>query len=101
MGPRVRHWFGALEIDVSDVPKLFLMLDDGDGQISKEEFIYGLKKVKGVAQSIDLLALTKECQRMGKTMGLERRQTFDFHSHPQSLTQSQSEDAAGPRSDSD
>merc|ERR1719221_602760 len=69
--PRVRHWFGALEIDVSDVPKLFLMLDDGDGQISKEEFISGLKKVKGTARSIDLLQLTKECQRIGRSMGLD------------------------------
>merc|ERR1719221_1446201 len=69
--PRVRHWFGALEIDVSDVPKLFLMLDDGDGQISKEEFISGLKKVKGTAQAIDLLQLTKECQRIGRSMGLD------------------------------
>merc|ERR1719189_3113084 len=49
--PRVRHWFAALEVDVSDVPKLFQMLEDGDGQVSKEDFIDGLKRVKGAAQS--------------------------------------------------
>merc|ERR1719330_888209 len=76
--PRVRHWFGALEIDVSDVPKLFLMLDDGDGQISRGEFIYGLKKVKGAAQSIDLLYLTKEMLRIGKHVGYHRSGSFDF-----------------------
>lgn len=64
--PRIRHWFAALEIDVSDLPKLFMMLDDGDGQISKEEFLGGLKKVKGPALSIDMLALTKEVQRVSK-----------------------------------
>lgn len=68
--PRVKHWFGALEIDVSDAPRVFEMLDDGDGEIDKEEFIAGLKKVKGAAQSIDMLALRKDLQRM-KTVMLE------------------------------
>merc|ERR1719277_2444482 len=73
--PRVRHWFGALEIDVSDVPKLYLMLDDGDGHISKEEFIEGLKKIKGPAQSIDLLLLQKECRKIGRQVGFARGST--------------------------
>jgi len=74
--PRVRHWFAALEIDVSDVPKLFAMLDNGHSMISKEEFILGLKKVKGAAQAIDVLALTKECQKIGRAMGVEDRPAF-------------------------
>merc|ERR1712066_1112792 len=66
--PRVRHWFAALDIDVSDLPKLFMMLDDGDGEISKDEFVWGLKKVKGNAQAIDLLALNIDMQRVKKAV---------------------------------
>merc|ERR1712012_1182071 len=50
--PRVKELFAALEIDVSDLPKLTHILDDGDGLISRNEFIAGLKKVKGAARSI-------------------------------------------------
>merc|ERR1719330_1123281 len=45
---RVVHWFSALEIDVSDISRLFKILDKGRGVISKEDFIDGLRKVKGV-----------------------------------------------------
>ena len=62
--PRVRHWFGALEIDVSDVPRVFQLLDDGDGETSKEEFITGLKKLRGVAQSIDMTRVVKDLERI-------------------------------------
>lgn len=62
--PRVKHYFGSLDIDVSDVPTLFQILDDGDGTISRKEFIEGLKRVRGAAQSLDLLALKKDVERL-------------------------------------
>merc|ERR1719401_1523387 len=75
--PRVRHWFAALEIDVSNLPFLFEILDDGDAEISQSEFIAGLKKVKGPAQSIDLLALMKEVQRLKAHIALDRTLKVD------------------------
>merc|ERR1712039_261159 len=67
--PRVRNWFGALEIDVSDVPKVFELLDDGNGEIDKTQFITGLRKLKGTAQSIDMIRVVKELERIRATLG--------------------------------
>merc|ERR1719330_700964 len=62
--PRFKHFFAALEIDVSDVPRVFKMLDNGDGEVTKEEFIDGLKKLKGPAQAIDMFAVAKDLKRL-------------------------------------
>jgi len=56
------HLFGALEIDCSDVPKLFEMLDSGNGTVNREEFIRGLKKLRGAAHSIDMITVMRDCR---------------------------------------
>merc|ERR1740121_1964554 len=62
--PRVKYWFGALGVDVSDVPKLFLMLDNGRGQISKQEFIDGLKRAGGAVQVMDIVAIKHDLKQL-------------------------------------
>merc|ERR1719221_2601377 len=62
--PRVKYWFGALGVDVSDVPKLFLMLDNGRGQISKQEFIDGLKRAGGAVQHMDIVAIKHDLKQL-------------------------------------
>jgi len=37
-------WFAAMEVDPSELEFLFEMLDDGDGQIGKDEFISAIKE---------------------------------------------------------
>merc|ERR1719512_707692 len=66
--PRVRHWFAALELDVSKLPAVFEMLAGEDGCVGKDEFIDGLKQCKGQAQRMDILALRKEVQKLQRRL---------------------------------
>jgi len=52
--PTIRAWMSALEIDPQDMEGLFLLIDDGNGQISLSEFMMGVSRIKGTAKSIDM-----------------------------------------------
>jgi len=57
---RIRVWFSALEVDFQEVEGLFDLLDDGDGEISQEEFLKGIKAMKGTARGTDMLAVSRD-----------------------------------------
>eukprot|EP00747_Dinoflagellata_sp_TGD_P154567 gnl/TRDRNA2_/TRDRNA2_177507_c7_seq22.p1 gnl/TRDRNA2_/TRDRNA2_177507_c7~~gnl/TRDRNA2_/TRDRNA2_177507_c7_seq22.p1 ORF type:complete len:511 (+),score=74.83 gnl/TRDRNA2_/TRDRNA2_177507_c7_seq22:545-2077(+) len=57
--PATRSWFDVLQIDVDDLDKLFDALDDGDGQVSRCEFLEGLQSMKGPAHRMDVVHLHK------------------------------------------
>ena len=59
--PRFKIWMAALDLQSSDAENLFKLLDDGDGEISYQEFLAGAKRLKGTAQSIDLVTLMRSC----------------------------------------
>eukprot|EP00438_Fugacium_kawagutii_P020235 Skav232472 [mRNA] locus=scaffold2877:144742:155311:+ [translate_table: standard] len=65
--PRLRVWLSALDLQSSDAENLFNLLDDGDGSISYQEFLSGAKRLKGGAQSIDLVTLMRECGNQAAT----------------------------------
>jgi len=65
---RIKSWFRAMEVDVSDLKALFDMMDDGDGEISREEFITSVKKIKGGSTTIDMLALLQETRKSAKSV---------------------------------
>jgi len=63
--PQVSTWLEAMELQTDDHKTLFNLLDiDGDGELSFEELLKGVDKLKGAATSIDLLAFIRE-QRAG------------------------------------
>merc|ERR1719324_697857 len=67
--PRVAHWLAAVGLEVSELEKLFALMDDGDdGQVSIEEFTDGAMRIRGDAKSSDLVHLTWECARMHKEL---------------------------------
>jgi len=66
---RIKTWFVAMEVDISELPVLFEMLDDGDGQIGRAEFINSGKKIKGNSKSMDILSLRSELKRVSKSVG--------------------------------
>lgn len=47
-----------LDIDLEELPDIFEILDDGDGQVSQEEFIGGMMKMQGRAQASEMLKAT-------------------------------------------
>jgi len=48
----------TLDIDLEDLPDIFEILDDGDGQVDQEEFIGGMIKMQGNAGSGEMLKAT-------------------------------------------
>eukprot|EP00927_Polykrikos_kofoidii_P005716 TRINITY_DN12270_c0_g1_i1.p1 TRINITY_DN12270_c0_g1~~TRINITY_DN12270_c0_g1_i1.p1 ORF type:complete len:560 (-),score=56.96 TRINITY_DN12270_c0_g1_i1:46-1560(-) len=55
--PGVKNWMNALEIEGADMRGLFMLLDDGDGEINIDDFVKGASRLKGPAKSIDLAFL--------------------------------------------
>jgi len=60
----VRKYLSTLDVDVDDVKQLFKILDDGDGNISCEEFCHGILMVKGQAKAIDMIKVAKCVRRI-------------------------------------
>jgi len=56
----VRQKFRAMDIGKKDLVILWSALDDGDGELTIEEFTRGIKKLKGEANAKDVLKLYRE-----------------------------------------
>jgi len=62
---RVKAYFQALELDISQARALFMLLDsDGSNKIELEEFIGGCMRMKGDAKSIDVNMLLYTNEKM-------------------------------------
>jgi len=57
--PMIRRKFMMLDFGPDDLDELWSILDDGDGNLSVEEFSLGLRKMKGEAKSKDILLCVK------------------------------------------
>mmetsp|Transcript_151 Transcript_151/g.345 ORF Transcript_151/g.345 Transcript_151/m.345 type:complete len:207 (-) Transcript_151:149-769(-) len=62
-----RKW-RLLDFKPEECLELFDLLDDGDGGIQTDEFFNGLSRMKGTAQSKDLVRLTKKMDRLSNTV---------------------------------
>jgi len=62
--PRVNLWLKELGVDIADAEVLFALLHDGGGQITKEEFVSGICKLRGEARSSDLVPVVANVQRI-------------------------------------
>lgn len=61
---RVQAWLAQLELEVNEVRGLFLLLDDGDGNLSFEEFMSGIMRLRGGAKNVDLITLLYENKKI-------------------------------------
>ncbi|CAK9052560.1 unnamed protein product [Durusdinium trenchii] len=62
--PQLQVWLHMLELDTPDLMGLFHMLDDGKGEISLEALAQLMKRMKGVAKSLDLNKLQHEVAKL-------------------------------------
>jgi len=60
--PTIRSYMTSLDVDVNDGSHLFKLLDDGDGNLTYDEFIHGMMRFKGAAKSIDVIYLQREVE---------------------------------------
>lgn len=68
--PRLQLWLHQLEIETTDLVGLFNMLDDGDGEISLEEFESGILRIKGMARSFDVNKIQRDMTRLASKMDM-------------------------------
>jgi len=74
--PEKRIRLAAMELDVRDPRTFFSLLDkDGDGQISFDELLDGVARLKGQARSYDVLSLQSSTVEL-KELVQELRQRF-------------------------
>eukprot|EP00930_Biecheleria_cincta_P036069 TRINITY_DN24769_c0_g1_i1.p1 TRINITY_DN24769_c0_g1~~TRINITY_DN24769_c0_g1_i1.p1 ORF type:complete len:537 (+),score=87.69 TRINITY_DN24769_c0_g1_i1:98-1708(+) len=71
--PKVIAWFNMLEISSKDSVGLFDCLAAGDGVMTMDEFIEGIKRLKGDATAVDAMTLLSGINRIDKHLeSLER-----------------------------
>lgn len=68
--PLMVQWLRTLDVDVDDVEEIFALLDDGDGQISCEEFINGINRMRGHAKAIDMVGVVQLIHRVDAKLEL-------------------------------
>mmetsp|Transcript_110175 Transcript_110175/g.306357 ORF Transcript_110175/g.306357 Transcript_110175/m.306357 type:complete len:228 (-) Transcript_110175:167-850(-) len=65
---RIKTYLGTLELDAGETKHLFDMLDDGDHQISIDEFLQGAVRLKGQARSQDVITIMHDCTKLMKKL---------------------------------
>jgi len=58
--PKVAAYFQTLDLDVHEGKALFHLLDNGDGEVTQDEFISGILRCKGEARAIEQVAMHSE-----------------------------------------
>ena len=67
--PDVHAHLSTLDVDVKETAALFHLLDDGDGQVTRDEFINGIIHCKGQARAIDQVIMQSELRQLAKRSG--------------------------------
>jgi len=62
--PKVAAYFQTLDLDVHEGAALFHLLDNGDGEVTLDEFIDGIMRCKGPARAIDQVAMHAELKQL-------------------------------------
>ncbi|CAK0819815.1 unnamed protein product, partial [Prorocentrum cordatum] len=57
---KVRQKLQKLDIVAKDIDELWEILDDGDGELDSQEFVNGIRRLRGEARSKDILRLYRE-----------------------------------------
>jgi voltage-gated sodium channel len=60
----VHTWLSAMDLDISHVDRLWELVDDGDGNVTADELVEGVSKLKGAAKSVDLNHMAFEFQAL-------------------------------------
>lgn len=64
LDPNMSILLSTLDVGTNDLLSLFTLVDDGDGQLSPQEFVSGIGKLKGPAKAVDLFAVAKTLERL-------------------------------------
>ncbi|OLP99553.1 Two pore calcium channel protein 1B [Symbiodinium microadriaticum] len=62
--PKVEAYFQTLDVDVTEGHALFHMIDNGDGQVTLDEFIDGILRCRGPARALDQVAMRADLKNL-------------------------------------
>jgi hypothetical protein len=74
--PKVVIFLRELGIEAEDAHMLFDLLHDGDGNLTKKDFVNGVSKLKGEARAQDLVPVAANCERL-MVLATRTRNTCD------------------------
>lgn len=66
---KIAAYFQTLDLDVHEGAALFHLLDNGDGEVTLEEFIDGIMRCKGPARAIDQVAMHADLKQLDNKLG--------------------------------
>lgn len=66
--PRMAALVASIEVEAHDLELLFKLLDDGDGEVQREEFSQGVLSIKGPAKALDVAHLLSIGKRLEKKL---------------------------------
>ncbi|CAE7329552.1 IRX7, partial [Symbiodinium necroappetens] len=66
--PKAVAYFQTLDVDVTESAALFHLIDNGDGEVTLDEFIEGIMRCKGPARAIDQVAMRAMIQQMDQKL---------------------------------
>jgi len=83
--PHVRSLLQAMDLECGDSELLFSVLDNGDGSLTLDELVHGVRRITGFARSIDVTALTyRTVQIQSALVGLTKKLDSFMRNTPRS-----------------
>eukprot|EP00435_Cladocopium_sp_Y103_P005032 s2078_g1.t1 len=68
--PKVAAYFQTMELEVHEGQALFKVLQNGNGEVTLEEFIDGILRCKGPARAIDQVAMHADLRDIDASLGI-------------------------------
>mmetsp|Transcript_26887 Transcript_26887/g.63067 ORF Transcript_26887/g.63067 Transcript_26887/m.63067 type:complete len:555 (+) Transcript_26887:140-1804(+) len=62
--PQVAAYFNVLDLDVQETSVFFHIIDNGDGEVTLDEFIDGILRCKGNARAVDSMAIRADLKKL-------------------------------------
>mmetsp|Transcript_32832 Transcript_32832/g.83062 ORF Transcript_32832/g.83062 Transcript_32832/m.83062 type:complete len:748 (+) Transcript_32832:108-2351(+) len=78
----VKTYLEKLGLEADDPEQLFKLMDDGDGQLTNEEFLENAAKMKGEAKSQDMKCMIQEMRDMASTVKNMKNELDEAHGRP-------------------
>merc|ERR1712151_211892 len=75
--PSLGLMMSTLELDAKDAEMMWTALDNGDGQLSADEFVQGAQSIKGTAKALDMVAVLNKVTRIERLMLQHERRLQD------------------------
>merc|ERR1711924_307591 len=66
----LKAWLESLDVPTHDLETLYEIMEekDNDGNVSIDDFVEGLNRMRGAAKSIDIVVILQKCKDLQRTV---------------------------------